>query len=78
MDDELDDRMEQVFRELLSFMIEDPKTITRALRLMFVAKYFERMGDQATNIGEQIVFMAEGRVIKHPAITADDATDGTP
>jgi phosphate transport system protein len=59
-------------------MIEDPKTITRALRLMFVAKYFERMGDQATNIGEQIVFMAEGRVIKHPAITSDDAGDGTP
>jgi phosphate transport system protein len=74
MDDELDHRMEQVFRELLSFMIEDPKTTTRALRLMFVAKYFERMGDQATNIGEQIVFMAEGRVIKHPAITADDGT----
>jgi phosphate transport system protein len=72
MDDELDRRMEQVFRELLSYMIEDPKTITRALRLMFVAKYFERMGDQATNIGEQIVFMAEGLVIKHPAITADD------
>jgi phosphate transport system protein len=71
MDDELDDRMEQVFRELLSYMIEDPKTITRALRLMFVAKYFERMGDQATNIGEQIVFMAEGRVIKHPALTMD-------
>jgi len=78
MDDELDLRMEQVFRELLSFMTEDPSTTTRALRLMFVAKYFERMGDQATNIGEQIVFMAEGLVIKHPAITADDALDGTP
>lgn len=72
MDDDLDDRMEQVFRELLSYMIEDPKTITRALRLMFVAKYFERMGDQATNIGEQIVFMAEGRVIKHPALSSAD------
>jgi len=71
MDDELDRRMEQIFRELLSFMIEDPKTTTRALRLMFVAKYFERMGDQATNIGEQIVFMTEGRLIRHPAITAD-------
>lgn len=71
MDDELDRRMEQIFRELLSFMIEDPKTITRALRLMFVAKYFERMGDQATNIGEQIVFMTEGRLIRHPAITAE-------
>ena len=71
MDDELDMRMEQIFRELLSFMIEDHKTITRALRLMFVAKYFERMGDQATNIGEQIVFMTEGRLIRHPAITAE-------
>jgi phosphate transport system protein len=78
MDDDLDERMEQVFRELLTFMVEDPKTITRALRLMFVAKYFERMGDQATNIGEQIVFMAEGRVIKHPAITADDVPEATP
>lgn len=72
MDDELDVRMEQIFRELLSYMIEDPRTITRALRLMFVAKYFERMGDQATNIGEQIVFMAEGRMIRHPAITVAD------
>ena len=71
MDDELDSRMEQVFRELLSFMMEDPRTTTRALRLMFVAKYFERMGDQATNIGEQIVFMAEGRVIKHPSLSSE-------
>jgi len=78
MDDELDERMEQVFRELLSYMIEDPTTITRALRLMFVAKYFERMGDQATNIGEQIVFMAEGRVIKHPALSADKGPDTRP
>jgi phosphate transport system protein len=78
MDDELDDRMEQVFRELLSFMIEDPGTITRALRLMFVAKYFERMGDQATNIGEQIVFMAEGRVVKHRGIAGDDGGSAAP
>ena len=74
MDDELDDRMEQVFRELLSFMVEDTKTTTRCLRLMFVAKYFERMGDQATNVGEQIVFMAEGRVIKHPKLSTEDGT----
>ena len=75
MDDELDHRMEQVFRELLSFMMEDPRTTTRALRLMFVAKYFERMGDQATNIGEQIVFMAEGRVIKHPSLSGERGSD---
>ena len=65
MDDELDHRMEQVFRVLLSHMIEDPKTISRALRMTFVAKYFERIGDQATNICEQVVFMSEARVIKH-------------
>jgi phosphate transport system protein len=67
MDDQLDSRMEQVFRELMSYMVEDPTTITRAMRLSFVAKYFERIGDQATNICEQVVFMTEARVIKHAA-----------
>jgi phosphate transport system protein len=65
MDDELDRRMEQVFRVLLSYMLEDPKTVTRALRLTFVAKYFERIGDQATNICEMVVYMSEARMIKH-------------
>lgn len=65
MDDDLDRQMEQCFRILLSHMLEDPSTITRAIRLTFVAKHFERIGDQATNICEQIVFMTEGRVIKH-------------
>jgi len=71
-DDELDLRMDQTFRVLLSHMLEDPKTITRALRLTFIAKYFERIGDQATNICEQVVFMTEGRVIKH-ALRTDRA-----
>ncbi|MBP7148371.1 MAG: phosphate signaling complex protein PhoU [Acidobacteria bacterium] len=65
MDDELDQRLEQIFRVLLSHMIEDPRTITRALRLTFVAKLFERIGDQATNICEMIVYMTEGQVIRH-------------
>jgi len=65
MDDDLDRRLEQVFRVLVSHMIEDPRRITRAIRLTFVAKHFERMGDQATNICELVVYMAEGRVIKH-------------
>lgn len=65
MDDDLDQRMEYTFRVLLSHMIENPKTITRALRLTFIAKYFERIGDQATNICEQVVFMADAEVIKH-------------
>jgi len=71
MDDDLDARMEQIFRELLSFMVEEPKSITRALRLTFVAKYFERIGDQATNVCEQVVYMCEGQVIKHPWLASD-------
>ena len=74
MDDDLDRRMEQAFRVLLSHMMEDPRTISRALRVTFVAKYFERIGDQATNICEQIVDMAEARVIKH-RIVADGPED---
>ena len=71
MDEELDIRMEQVFRSLLSYMIEDPSTISRALRLTFVAKYFERIGDQATNVCEQIVYMIEAQVIKHAGTLPD-------
>ena len=68
MDDELDRRLEQTFRVLLSHMIENPKTISRCLRTMFVAKYFERIGDQATNVCEQVVYMNEARVIKHKMV----------
>jgi phosphate transport system protein len=65
MDDEVDRRMEQTFRILLSHMLEQPSSVARALRLTFVAKYFERIADQATNISELVVYMAEARVIKH-------------
>jgi phosphate transport system protein len=75
MDDDLDRRMEQIFRELVSYMVEDRHTITRALRLNFVAKYFERIGDQATNVCEQVVYMAEGQVIKHPVISEGNGDD---
>jgi len=64
-DDLLDNLNEQIFRELISFMIEDPKTISRATRLVLVARYLERFGDHATNIGELVVFMVEGRNIRH-------------
>jgi len=64
-DDFVDDLMEQVFRELLSFMIEDTRTITRAIRLSFVAKYLERIADHATNIAELVVYLVEGKIIRH-------------
>ena len=64
-DDFVDDLTEQLFRELLSFMIENPQTISRAIRLSFVSKYIERIADHATNIAELVVYMVEGKIIRH-------------
>lgn len=64
-DDEVDRLTEQSFRELLTYMLEDSRNISRAIRLTFVGKYFERMADGATNICEMVVYLVEGKVIKH-------------
>lgn len=61
-DDEVDELYTQVFRELLSFMAEDPKTINRATRLIWVAHNLERSADRVTNICERVVFMVTGKV----------------
>jgi phosphate transport system protein len=66
-DDEVDQLNSQVFRELVSFMIEDPRTISRAMELVLVARNLERVADLATNIAEEVVFIAEARIIKHHA-----------
>ena len=65
----VNDLMVQVFRELLSFMLEDPQTTTRAIRLIFIAKTLERIGDHATNIAELVVYLVEGKIIRHAAPT---------
>ena len=69
-DDVVDNINEQLFRELLSFMLENPATITRAIRLTFVAKSLERIADHATNIAELVVYMVEGKNIRHVAPSA--------
>jgi len=69
-DDFVDDLNEQLFRELLSFMLEDTRTITRAIRLTFIAKSLERIADHATNIAELVVYMVEGKNIRHVAPSA--------
>jgi phosphate transport system protein len=61
-DNEVDDLYNQVFRELLSYMIEDPKTITRATRLVWVAHNLERSADRVTNICERVVFFVTGKM----------------
>jgi phosphate transport system protein len=66
-DDEVDQLNRQLFRELVSFMIESPTTITRAMELVLVARNLERVADLATNVAEEVVFIAEARIIKHHA-----------
>jgi len=64
-DDVVDDLQHQIYRELLSYMAEDPRTIGCATRILFVSKYLERIADHATNIAEMVVFMVKGKNIKH-------------
>jgi len=64
-DDFVDDLNRQIFRELLTFMMEDPNTISRAMKILFISKYIERIADHATNIAEMVVFMVKGKVIRH-------------
>jgi len=64
-DDAIDKLHEQLFRELLSFMVEDPSAISRAMRLLFVSKNLERIGDHATNIAEMVIFLVRGQSIRH-------------
>ena len=61
-DDLIDNLYDQVFRELLFFMSEDPKTITRATRLIWVAHNLERSADRVTNICERVVFIVNGNM----------------
>jgi phosphate transport system protein len=61
-DDEVDHLYDQVFRELLTFMMEDPKTITRATRLIWVGHNLERSADRVTNICERVVYVVTGRM----------------
>ncbi len=61
-DDVIDGLYQQIFRELLSFMVEDPHTTTRALWLLFVAHNLERIGDRAVNITERVIFMTSGEM----------------
>ena len=67
-DDEVDDLYDQVYRELLLFMIQDPQTIERATYLLWVAHDLERIADRATNIAEQVLFLVDGRDIAVPAV----------
>ncbi len=61
-DSEIDQLYDQVFRELLVIMMGDPRTITRATYLLWVAHNLERFSDRTTNIGERVIFLMTGRI----------------
>jgi phosphate transport system protein len=64
-DAEVDALKEQIFRELLTFMMEDARTIPRAIRLILVSRFIERVADHATNIAEMVIYMVEGKMVRH-------------
>jgi phosphate transport system protein len=61
----VDDLNEQIQRELLTFMMEEPETITRAIKINYISKCIERIADHATNIAEMVIFMVKGKDIRH-------------
>lgn len=67
-DSEVDAYYGQIFRELLTYMMENPHNIFRATRVQSIAKYLERVGDHATNLAEEVVFMVKGKDIRHAGI----------
>ena len=71
-DDKLDDLKTQIFRELLTYMLQDPTTIEPALDLILVSRHLERIGDHATNIAEDVIFIVSARDVRHHA--ADQST----
>jgi phosphate transport system protein len=71
-DDQVDGLNDQVFRELLTYMMADSKTITRAVHLIIVSRCLERIADHATNIAEGVIFMVKALVIKHHADARSD------
>jgi phosphate transport system protein len=62
----VDDYKDQIFRELLTYMMSEPATIPRAMSLVLISRHLERIGDHAVNIGEEVIYMIEGKDVRHP------------
>jgi phosphate transport system protein len=72
-DGDVDDLNRQLHRELSSYMVERPTTISRCLRLMVISKAIERIADHATNIAEEVVYLYEAKDIRHAELKRDEA-----
>jgi phosphate transport system protein len=72
-DDLVDGLNDQVFRELLTYMVADSKTITRSVHLVIVSRCLERIADHATNIAEDVIYMIDAKIIKHNADAKEES-----
>jgi len=64
-DADVDALKEQLFRDLLTFMMQDPKTIPRAIRLILISRFMERVADHATNIAEMVIYLVDAKMVRH-------------